>query len=170
MDMDPTAILEMVMGKKGRPANMQHAQAPQQAAADIPQEALAMLMGQTDPNNTNPNAQPLGAEDGENGYWDAQNMGNGKGNSFLMENGQQRAADPVGNGALVEEILAMVGNANGKPLPGESRMNDPAFADAYQEWTDENGREPATDGEFAEVEQWAAMMTNPGPSQGAKRP
>lgn len=84
-----------------------------------------------DPNNANPNLPPMEYEDEENGYWDAQNMGNGKGDSFVMENGQQRMADPVGNGPMVPEgmtpamILEMISGAR----PGEGRNEAPPGPD-----------------------------------------
>lgn len=41
---------------------------------------------------------PLNEEDEENGYWDALNRGNGRGESFIMRDGERTPADPVGNG------------------------------------------------------------------------
>lgn len=49
------------------------------------------------------------------------------------------------------------GDYNGAPTdnPGDDepqRMDDPAFQEAMQMWMEQNGREPATDQDFAEIE------------------
>lgn len=57
--------------------------------------------------------QPMQMEDDEDGYWDAQHMGNGRGDSFMMKDGQRMEADPVGNGADFQQILQLLQQLGG---------------------------------------------------------
>ena len=66
---------------------------------------IQQFIEQLDPHNQRVDRMlPMEYEDQSNGYWDAQNMGNGRGSSFMMRDGQRLEADPVGNGATMELI------------------------------------------------------------------
>lgn len=58
---------------------------------------------------------PMQQEDAEHGYWDAQEMGNGRGQSFMMRNGKRMNADPVAGASTVDGMhqLAEFDQANG---------------------------------------------------------
>lgn len=136
--------------------------APDQLA-QLPPEVLLMLGLTTDMNNANPNIPPMRSEDDMNGYWDAQNMGNGRGNSFVMENGQQRMADPVGNPAVIEELLSLIGPSGGQAaadMPDEGLMELARAA-----WEDENGpaKTPDDEAAIAEMAGWILEQTGGDP-------
>jgi hypothetical protein len=71
---------------------------------------LQQFFENVDPNNRFAGHVPAMVEDSP-GYWDAQNMGNGRGNSIInlpqgREDPRTVRADPIGNGAEIEDLIA----------------------------------------------------------------
>lgn len=47
--------------------------------------------------------RPLSVEDGNNGYWDAKRMGNGRGQSFVIEDGVKRFVTDAELARIIDE-------------------------------------------------------------------
>lgn len=149
----PGAGKEFVPGPSG--GEEYYDMAPE-ALAQLPPELLMMLGLTTDPHNANPNAAPMRSEDDENGYWDAKNMGNGRGNSFVMENGKQLMADPVGNGATIEALMQLIGPPGGQGT--QTGVDEGLLAIAQEAWEDEEGRPMKTPEDQAAVQEMAEFI------------
>lgn len=139
----------------------------QSQLAHLPPEVLQML-GLDPHNQIIPGMPPLPEEDAEqDGYWDAKNRGNGRGNSFQMSGGKQIAADPVGLPPEIAQLMEMIGPAAGSGAAAGSQMaqgmepgaiDEGLMAIAAEVWADENGGQPKSPEQMAEVEEMASWI------------